>query len=136
MADRVSADVECTECKELLGALDGLSRSELSGLVTSLLVACHAAMPHNDHPLAVRLPEVRGVDRELSIRCLHWLCKNDAPLVARVPVELVAALTLVFHTSHEGHPIEITFDGRTWSSPLSHQSPESRRHGPTTANPA
>lgn len=133
MAD--DAIVECAHCRELLGALDGLSRSELGALVMSLLAACHAAMPHNDHSLDVRLPELRGVDRPLSIRCLHWLCKNNPPLEASVPIEMVGPLTLVFHTSHEGHPIELSYDGRRWSSPLSHQSPESRRHGPTDANP-
>lgn len=130
-----SASVECTECREALAEVEALSRSELCGIITSLVAACHATHPHTAHTLKACIPEVRGVERELRIRCLHWSCKDVEPLVTRCPIELVGALTLVFHTSHEGHPLEFSFDGRTWSSPTSPQSPESRRHGPTQAHP-
>lgn len=125
--DSLRASVSCTECKQLLGDVDALSRSELCGLVASLVVACHAAQPHCNHVLKASLPEVCGVEHELAIRCLNEACEMMPWLVTECPIELVGALTLVFHTAHEGHPIELRYGDRSWSSPTSKTCPASRR---------
>lgn len=125
-----TASVECAECNLLLGEVSALSRHELCALVTSLVAACHATQPHCNHPLRVSLPEIRGDTRELRIRCLHWNCRDVPSLVATCAIELVGALTLVFHTSHEGHPIELSYAGQTWASPTSLQNPPSKMIGP------
>ena len=115
----LSASVECIDCQKALGALPSLSRHELCGVIESLLVASHAAQPHCNHALRAVVEGASGVERELTIRCKHRHCAATVPpFVVMCPIELVGALTIVFHASHEGHPLELTYDGRTWSSPL------------------
>lgn len=117
MSGETAATIECIECREALAALPSLSRSELCGVIESLVAACHAARPHCSHALRLAIDNTQGVERELTIRCKAKNCARAPALVTTCPVELVGALTLVFHTAHEGHPIELTYDGRTWSSP-------------------
>ena len=118
MPEALTASVECIECRRALGELTALSRSELCGVVASLVVAAHAAQPHCSHPLRVVLDDVKAIEHELTIRCLSRHCTNQPPYVVTCPIEIVAAIAVIFHTSHEGHPFELTYNGRTWTSPL------------------
>lgn len=110
----MKATVECVDCAAVLAELSTLEQTE-AGLIESLVAASHATRPHCSHKLRLRLSEVTGIERELSIQCLT--CKGP-PWITTVPIELVGALTLVFHTAHEGHPLQLTYDGRSWSSPI------------------
>lgn len=85
--------------------------------LASAVAAFHAGPPHCPH--TVEIQQLEGIpvteEKEFYIRCLR--CEGIRELRTTIPKEMVAALTLLFHTSHEGHPIEIQWNGRTWRSP-------------------
>lgn len=98
--------------------LDAATLRELGQILTSALVSFHATHPHCSHEIKIEMDEVPS-NKELYIRCLkpHEQCASVRELRTTAVLEMVGALTLMFHTSHEGHPIEITYDGRSWRSP-------------------
>ena len=106
--------VRCVECDRIIA-----STGEVMGLF-SLLIACHATYPHTSHTfeLVSEMPYV-GPKHPLVIECLHPKCPvTTGRMIELVPIELVGALTLVFHSSHEGHRIRVTYgDDYDWQSP-------------------
>lgn len=90
---------------------------ELGPILSALLVAWHATPPHCPHKMAISF-EVPLEGRELTVRCLKPGCEN-APIetTTRVPIELVSAIVIAHHAAHEAHPLEFSYDGRTWRSP-------------------
>ena len=105
--------VVCASCDGAVvaGPLE-LSDPELIG---TLLLAAHAAPPHvGPHKLEVRIdgavPAAAPGLKELRVRCLQC----QAPeLVQQVEHPgLVSAVVVAFHTSHEGHALEIHYDGK------------------------
>lgn len=61
--------------------------------------------------------DTKGERKELQLRCLAKHCTKGKTWSGKVPIELVGAMTIMFHTGHEGHPLEIMYDGETWSTP-------------------
>ncbi len=98
--------------------LEASTLRELGAILTSALVSFHACQPHCSHEIKIELEDDVATDKELHIRCFKEACDAVREIRTACPIELVGALTLMFHTTHEGHPIEITFDGRTWKSPV------------------
>ena len=100
--------------------LDAASLGELGPLLASLIIACHATMPHCPHELLARFDgqlDAHELEHELVIRCLHPGCSDAETTRTHCPRELVAALTILHHTAHEGHPLELRYGNRTWRSP-------------------
>lgn len=109
-----TADISCVDCHEVL--LRAVRHDELA----AALVLCHAAVPHCNHTLAVtRLPHDPPGTVELRLECLHPQCQRLEAEVweLRVDPRYVAAYVVAFHTSHEGHRLRMTIDGRTIESP-------------------
>lgn len=80
------------------------------------LLNLHTSPPHVNHPLYILVDGEGSVsdegEHEIMIRCLQ--CDGSQPYhkaAHRAPLALVGALTLMLHTRHEGHPIELTVDG-------------------------
>lgn len=85
-------------------------------------IASEVICYHSNHPgkeVRVTWPDHYGLPLfQLKLTCLRC---GDIPAAHRewmCPQELVSALTLVFHTSHEGHPIKLEYMGMTWESPV------------------
>jgi hypothetical protein len=115
------AQIACLKCQAVLGEVSSDRVEDLAALTASLAVACHAAQPHTNHALSLTTPtREHAIERELSIRCLAPGCKESPPLVTTCPIELVAAITIVFHAAHEGHSLELRYGDRMWSSPPRH----------------
>jgi hypothetical protein len=102
-------------CHQAAMELEVETLREMGPILTSAIAAFHAAQPHCSHPISIEMESVPS-DKELHIRCFKEHCDAVREMRTTCPIELVGALTLCFHTSHEGHPIEITFDGRRWCS--------------------
>jgi hypothetical protein len=116
-------EIKCVKCGVVLAATKTATYREMCLAFQPMLVCCHATPPHCPHQMefslrgAPRMPELEHAD-ELAIRCLSPDClKAGLSLQTRAPLELVGALALVFHTSHEGHPIEMRYRDQTWTSP-------------------
>lgn len=107
-------DVRCVECDRVIARTH-----EPMGLF-SLLIACHATVPHTSHTFEVvsSMPYA-GPKYPLVIECLHPRCPvATGRMIELVPIELVGPLTLVFHSSHEGHRIRVNYgDEYEWMSP-------------------
>lgn len=120
----MKATLSCSICegtdKAVHGEVNAASLADLGPLLTSLVVAWHATPPHCPHPIKIEFAEELRPEVELIVRCIGPQCHSPQfkELKTSCPRELVGALTLMFHTSHEGHPIEIVYDGRTWRSPV------------------
>ena len=117
------ATVSCSTCGKMEEVtVEAPTLAELGEILTSLLVACHATPPHCPHKLKVEFSGQDHVvqERELLIRCISTRCDEslEKELRTTVPRELIGAMTLLFHTSHEGHPMEISYGGRSWRSPV------------------
>lgn len=81
-----------------------------------LILATHALFPHSgNHQLEIRIndgPPPDG-DRDLHIKCLYEGCGAEKRW--RCPKWLASGLVNVFHASHEGHPLEVTYDGNKYA---------------------
>jgi len=115
--------ISCKTCGKKLASTKARSYRDMCFALQPLLVSCHATVPHCPHTLefsiagAPREHELEEAD-DLLIRCLSPACvKQDLHLLTRAPIELVGALTLMFHTSHEGHGMEIKYGSHVWTSP-------------------
>jgi hypothetical protein len=111
--------ITCTKCKMNVGVLD----LEDPRLVAAGLVMAHGGAPHSGHHTleayvdGVDVASASG-DVEVTIKCLQLTtCKDRPPSVFRVRSEWVPAVALLHHTSHEGHPFEMTIDGKLYSLP-------------------
>ena len=91
---------------------------DLEQSLAGALVGCHAIHPscaltaHFEEDAAPVRPR-----RDLVITCLAGPCELRT-VTHHVPIELVGAMTLLFHTAHEGHPLRLEYDGEAWESPL------------------
>lgn len=118
----LKAVLDCVPCKKRLSEAKADTYEELCYALQPLIVAAHATEAHIQHEITFRLvgtSEIPELDTdELFIRCLAPNCRRTkVTMRTRAPLPLVGALTLVFHTAHEGHPLELTYRGRTWRSP-------------------
>jgi len=119
----MKARISCAVCegtdKAVSGEVAAPTLTELGPLLTAIVVAWHATPPHCPHQLKIEFSEELRPDVDLVIRCVGAQCHSPQfrEFKTKCPRELVGALTLLFHTSHEGHPIEIVYDGRSWRSP-------------------
>lgn len=90
---------------------------ELGPLVSAALVAFHATPPHCPHEICLSFednyPEKPKGSNILIVKCLK--CGTSQQTLA--PIELVSAIVICFHASHEAHPLEFTYGGRTVRSP-------------------
>lgn len=118
----VRATVTCTCGKpfEPELAAEAATLTELGEVASGLLLAGHVADNHAGHALELTLqdvPEPKGCT--LKLRCLYPGCTRGELVQthSECPPWMVGALTICFHTSHEGHPLEVTFNDRTWRSP-------------------
>jgi hypothetical protein len=84
-----------------------------------MLIAVHAARPKAKLRFVIDGEQDMDGATLFRARCLYPGCaKQKLQLESRIPPELVGALTLVFHTSHEGHPIELRYGDHVWRSPV------------------
>ena len=84
-------------------------------LLGAVIVSCHATQPHcGNHKLVISTDSlVKGNNsHELYIKCTGPSCGSFIKEVRYTTyLELMSALTIAFHTEHEGHPLEIWCDG-------------------------
>jgi hypothetical protein len=120
------AMLEC-ECGHV-ETVDAETSMELCAQSLAVGVAMHACKAHQAHKVQLRLePETarsllgEGARKHLHIECLAGGCSDRATPTqldaGLVPAELIGALALCFHTSHEGHPFRITWGDQSWESP-------------------
>ena len=121
----IKAIVRCTVCanKRLAEVETQTIEAMLLFKLPSLLIACHAATPHCPHELSFEFEGVpiklKSEEKALTLKCLFPSCaKANTIMETSCPKEMVTALTICFHSAHEGHPMEIVYDGRAWRSPL------------------
>lgn len=98
-----------------ISTVDAETQQALEQVLSGALVGCHAAHPRCT--LSFQFLQPPSQDRlidHLSISCkqCNMTVEHD------VEVELVGALTLVFHTAHEGHGLILRYGDRTWESPV------------------
>lgn len=111
------ATVTCT-CGKVAQTVEATTLADLGQVLTSLLVAVHATSPHEVHGLSFEIDHGNFViEHELVLQCLRKGCDRDREMRVMVPYVLVGAMTLVFHTAHEGHRLAMSYDGRSWESP-------------------
>lgn len=92
--------IVCATCLGAQGVAEAIAAAQHGGEHPSPCVVHIGAPPGGGHALALRCqlkPEVCG-----------------RPQVSRhrVPPYLIGAMTLAFHSAHEGHPLEIELDGQ------------------------
>lgn len=115
----IRVSVRCS-CGDELANLERETFREALFDLQSALVTCHAAVPHCQHHFAIEIdPESCEDGKTLKIECVEQRnCKMEKVRTwENVPLELVGALTLVFHTSHEGHPLRVKYGDDVWASP-------------------
>ena len=114
----MKATVSCTVC----GYATEVESDTLAGLgsaIESAVVGQHAICSKHQQTVTLggqvaKLVLEGDTHRELLVECLQC---PDGKLETAVPPELVGAMTLLLHTAHEGHPMRVTYDGRSWQSP-------------------
>jgi hypothetical protein len=92
--------------------------SELGPLVSAALVAFHATPPHCPHELVVSFEDnypTPPEQNELVVKCLK--CVTEIRTYTRI--ELVGAIVICMHASHEAHPLEFSYGGRTFRAAAS-----------------
>jgi hypothetical protein len=103
--------VACTTCRVSLGSVD----LESPNFIDAILVMCHTVMPHTGaHALTATVDDAKlGAqgDVHVVIKCLQQGCAKKPPSEFRVPKEYVGAVTLLHHSAHEAHPMELSVDG-------------------------
>lgn len=118
------AIVFCEQCegteKAVRSEVEAATLDELGPLLTAVVVSFHSTPPHCPHAMKIAFVDAARPDILLTLRCIDPRCapNQGREMKTRCPRELIGALTLVFHTSHEGHPIEIEYEGRSWRSPV------------------
>jgi len=116
----IVASIIDEETNERLAKVTATSWYELTREMESLIVAAHAALPKSKLKFQLDGEPEFDQSKHFKARCLHPSCdRAKVQLEDKIPIELVGMMTLIFHTAHEGHPMEVTFDGRTWRSPVS-----------------
>ncbi len=104
--------IVCESCGGVeVGRVDTDSASAPYALQAAL-IACHAGEHRSPHRL-VPVMETGSPDVEFVIRCVLPECGQPHKEERwSVPLALVGACAIGFHTHHEGHPIEMSIDGR------------------------
>src|SRR5687767_6452614 len=94
----------------------GRCESDDPQLLGALIVSCHASSPHSgNHKLIGKIDGMENINSSVN---LHIKCIGPNCGAARKEVQystlmaLVSALTIAFHTEHEGHPLQIVIDGK------------------------
>ena len=127
----IRATVRCTRCAVDLLVVDAPSWPQLAHELATATLLCHAAQPHTSHNMDVVFEDgfaywtdfsdvgIPGLYEELIVECLYEHCGHKQRLQAfgRVPLELVNAHVMVFHTAHEGHRMRVFYGPRAWESP-------------------
>lgn len=120
----MKAIVFCEQCqnteKAVRGEVEADTLEELGPLLTAVVVSFHSTPPHCPHPMKIAFVDPARPEVLVTWRCLDPRCSpnGNREMKERIPREMIGAMTLVFHTSHEGHPIEIEYGGRSWRSPV------------------
>ena len=110
------ATIRCS-CGKATQDVDTPSLADLGEMVSAVMVGMHATSPHEVHGMEVEVDHGPGPQHELVIQCLRKGCEREREMRVTVPYVLVGAMTLVFHTAHEGHRLALSYDGRHWESP-------------------
>lgn len=118
------ASVRCEHCARVVLKASADTWRELAYAMQTLLLATHATRPHTEHRLTFKI-EGEALSEEgeplteqpYRIECLDKTCKREKVSAGTAPIELMGALALAHHTSHEGHAIKLTWGSRTWTSP-------------------
>jgi hypothetical protein len=117
----IRATIRCDRCNTELLAFEAKSWSQLAYNLAAALVTTHSTIPHTSHPMSFAVDgEITGGEWEadLEIECMHEACGSERHRLWRdVPLELVGAYTLVFHTAHEGHRIRVRHGTVSFESP-------------------
>jgi hypothetical protein len=119
----MKATIHCERCNVELASVEAPTLEAIGQPLATMLLACHAAIPHTSHRMSVRWndddePPRLELGATLTVECLHEHC--GYPRVTTwddVPLALVAAYTIAFHTAHEGHRIRVRHGARVWESP-------------------
>lgn len=113
----MKAVVRCEVCDEEIAVVGAPTYRDLCFALQAALVSAHAE--HTLHRLSFRIDDSDGKGDTLHIACTAEGCRH--PMREQtwhgVPIELVGAYVLTFHTAHEGHPLRVTYGGREWASP-------------------
>lgn len=112
----MKAVITCS-CGKATKEVEADTLANLGEAIMSQVVAMHATSPHEVHGMSVDVDHGGKVERELVLKCIRDRCDREREMRVMVPWELVGAMTLLFHTAHEGHRLEMSYDGRTWTSP-------------------
>lgn len=117
----MKAIVTCEECEGTPQAITQTIEAplkDLGSILSAFIVAWHATPPHCPHKMRLDFVETPPESSEVQVRCLKPDCGN-APRETRaiVPIELVGAVVIAHHTSHEAHPLEFSYKGTSWRSP-------------------
>ena len=108
----MTGHVTCLTCNRRLYSTASQDPTWFAKTLTTQLIAAHACEDHRACTLTFEVEEWAGLPpKDLHIRCLHVTCRNKPVYEASCPIQLVDTHTLAFHTSHEGHPIEVTWGG-------------------------
>jgi len=115
----VNLAVHCDTCEKLLG--ETRTEDVNSPLATAFLALAHFTLPHSaSHKLRLLIDgrDLQALDGEhhIELRCLHAQCahRHDRIASTTAPAWLVSAMAIVFHASHEGHPLQLIVDGKLW----------------------
>ena len=101
--------------------VEASSRAALPAIVAGAVLGLHATKPHSEHVVTFTLDDWPAPTVSLEVECLASGCADRGNVVlleTRCALELVPAIALVFHTSHEGHPLRLRVDGDEWTSPM------------------
>jgi hypothetical protein len=105
-------------CGKVTTEVEAPTLADLGQVIAGTLVTIHATSPHEVHAMTFHVEDTPPmVERELVLQCLRKGCEREREMKVMVPYVLVGAMTLVFHTAHEGHRMSLSYDGKTWESP-------------------
>lgn len=82
-----------------------------------LALVSHTSWPHgNGHPIELQVnggPVPEEGEHELRVVCVHEHCDRPGGREAkyRIKPEFAGAVTIAFHAVHEGHALELYWDG-------------------------
>lgn len=107
--------ITCYTCQNALVGQATLEPHE----VMSWMLKYHEVAPHIRHAFKVLVDEQESVTdgpHKVAIKCLLCYPYPEKQAMSyrehKAPLELVGALTLMMHTRHEGHPLEVAIDGQ------------------------
>lgn len=127
----IKGHVKCAECPDVPPTtIEANNLDELGALLGMSVVTWHVKNPHSAHKIMAwigeldqpePIPTVTGLEEhELDIKCIFESCprKDSKRLTTSVPIALVSGVVIIFHASHEGHALEVNYNGKCWKSPV------------------